>query len=698
MVRTALFLLLLNTSGCCGFGFKSCFMFYPGTGNMWCSNQNIANLTDVLSKIPDNTTKLNMSKNKINVIPPGSWSHLSGLKYLDMSQNKLAYLKGGAFRGLGVLKLLNLTRNNISHINSSSFDGLISAVETLVDLLLFSSLDLFSNSIRMINLSCFPALQHITLSFNPKLELQSDVFASNPGLKKSALRGKESPLTICGLLKGMEQLDRVEVDLKRSRLPETNSSLMDCDTPRLRTLQLNRNAPDIQRDTFLGLNHLTSLGVDRCSVRDVDPNWFVPLKKLTRLSLIKNDISWLRKNVFSKLNKLEELYLQFNMLKYIINKPFSKLRRLIKLNLSSNIIIFIKSHTFEDLINLRSLSLNGNRIKMLSTDILSGLTNLRKMVLYNNRLHFKHNEAPFINLTSLEFLDMRYQGPGRQCIGVIGPHFFKEQTSMFSPLTCCLQITHWSISKFGQTTFTLWTKNMLDALPRLLVLDISDNPISCNCDNAWSRTGPSTTLKQGCPSCTTFGVTRKGPTVRYLLLVLRAKLRGRRSAKFQYDAFISYSSKDEGWVMKQLVPNLERPAAGAPPLRLCLHHRDFRPGAAVLENIEAAIYGSRHTICVVTRNFLQSEWCSVEFQLASLRLLYDGSDVLLLVFLEEIPERCLSPYTRLCKIVRKKTYLLWPEEPQEQDTFWVRLVDALKDKEEEEGEGGGEHDMARLIG
>lgn len=190
----------------------------------------------------------------------------------------------------------------------------------------------------------------------------------------------------------------MQVDLKRSRLPETNSSLMDCDTPSmvvinnanlehvtqlslgrgntselylnncglmrisrttfdgypgLRTLQLNRNAPDIQRDTFLGLNHLTSLGVDSCRVRDVDPNWFVPLKKLTRLSLIKNDISWLRKNVFSKLNKLEELYLQFNMLKYIVNKPFSKLRRLIKLNLSSNIIIFIKSHTFEDLINLR---------------------------------------------------------------------------------------------------------------------------------------------------------------------------------------------------------------------------------------------------------------------------------------------------------------------------------------------------------
>lgn len=188
----------------------------------------------------------------------------------------------------------------------------------------------------------------------------------------------------------------MQVDLKRSRLPETNSSLMDCNTPSmviinhanlehvtqlgrgntstlylnncglkqisrttfdgypgLKTLELNRNAPDIQRDTFIGLTHLTNLGMDSCRVRDIHPDWFVPLKKLTRLSLIKNEISWLTKNVFSKLNNLEELYLQFNMLKYIMNNPFSKLRSLIKLNLSSNIILFIKNHTFEDLINLR---------------------------------------------------------------------------------------------------------------------------------------------------------------------------------------------------------------------------------------------------------------------------------------------------------------------------------------------------------
>nr|QXJ40778.1 toll-like receptor 13a [Sebastes schlegelii] len=943
MARSVLFLLLLNTSACCGFGFKGCSQNFPMTDVMWCSNQNIANLSEVVGMIPDNITTLNLSKNKIIVIPPGSFSQVPGLKRLDLSQNHLVSLKGGEFRGLGVLDCLNLTCNNISHIHPSAFDGLtrlqtlllthnilvtitpvifnfLPAIQEL-DLSLnmlkaFSCgdsggsstlrrLDLFANNIqRMFNVSGFPALEFIRLSNNSKLELQADVFASNPrltsllcqGVKAEVLVGplaetkknlsrvafslfvEKSPLTICGLLKGMDRLKRVEIDLKGSRLPPTNSSLLDCDTPPvvvimdaklgnvaqlslgrgntsrlylincglkqishttfdgyrgLKVLQLNQNKLDIQPDAFKGLTHLEFISFDRSKIRDIDPNWFIPLKKLTRLSLLKNEITELTSNVFSALTRLEQLYLQFNLLKYISKKPFSKLRRLKKLNLSLNIIDFIEDGTFQDLTRLTYLDLSGNRIKRLTPYILSGLTNLRQFVLFNNRLHFRSYESPFINLTSLEllrrvmhciyksvylficlssmsnleYLEMNYQGPGGEGIGVIGPRFFQGQrqltsvaighsiqvdfhadafvplvklkslyiagvlmkttnlSAVFSPLKSLKKLTLYradidalpanlmppdntlEVLKVQSNHLHTVDKAMLDALPRLRVLDITENPLTCTCDNAWfkswaihdTHTQVSYLYSLYCDNdrrspflwqfddkacsyeqvsftlfvafsvvdvlfvCVCLVWHTQGPTLRYLLLLLRAKLRGRRGAagaKFQYDAFVSYSSKDEAWVMEQLVPNLERPAAGAPRLRLCLHHRDFRPGAAVLENIEAAIYGSRHTICVVTRHFLRSEWCSLEFQLASLRLLCDGSDVLLLVFLEEIPDLCLSPYTRLRKIVRKKTYLMWPE-PQEQDAFWVKLIDALKDneeEEEEEGGRGGEQDLARLIG
>ncbi|XP_070846835.1 toll-like receptor 13 [Chaetodon trifascialis] len=910
MVRTVLFLLLLNASACCGFGFKGCSQNFPMTDIMWCFNRNIANLTDVVSVIPENITTINLSKNKIRVIPPASFSQVLGLKHLDLSQNQLVSLKGGEFKGLDVLDFLNLTCNNISYIHPSAFAGLTSLQTLLLthNILqmispgIFSSLpaiqevnlslnrlkafsckesggsstllqlDLFANNIQRVNVSCYPALEYIRLSNNSKLELQPDVFASNPRLKSLLCQGvqaevlvglsaetkknlswvafslfvEKSPLTICGLLKGLDKLERVEIDLKGSRLPQINSSLLDCDTPPvvvimdanlgnvarmslgrgntsklylincglkqisrttfdsyrgLKTLQLNQNKVVIQQDTFEGLTDLTFLSFDRSKIRNIDPNWFIPLKKLTRLSLLKNEITELPPQVFSVLTQLEQLYLQFNLLKYITKKPFSKLRRLRKLNLSLNIIDFIEEGSFHDLARLNYLDLSGNRIKRLTPSILSGLMNLKKFVLYNNRLHFKPYETPFINLTSLEYLEMNYQGPGGQGIGNIGPRFFQGQcrltsvaighsimvdfhpdafaplanlkylyiagvvmkttnlSAALSPLKKLKKLTLYradldalpadlmppdntlEILKVQSNHLHTVNKTMLDALPRLRVLDITENPLACSCDNAWFKTWAihntytqvsylynlkcdndgrapylwqfddkacsyehvSFTLFIACSVmdilfvCVCVAWHTHGPALRYLLLILRAKLRGRREgpgAKFQYDAFISYSSKDEAWVMRQLVPSLEKPVAGAPRLRLCLHHRDFRPGAAVLENIEAAIYNSRHTICVVTRHFLRSEWCSVEFQLASLRLLCDGSDVLLLVFLEEIAEHCLSPYTRLRKIVRKKTYCLWPEEPQEQDAFWVRLRDALKD--DEDG-GREEEELARLL-
>nr|QOS44506.1 toll-like receptor 13 [Argyrosomus japonicus] len=839
MVRTVLFLLLLNTSACCGFGFKGCSQNFPATNFMWCFYRNITNLTDVVSMFPDNLTAINLSKNRIQVVPPGSFSRVLGLKNLDLSQNQLVFLKGGEFRGLHVLGFLNLTCNNISYIHSSAFDGLIGLQTLLLNhnmlqtfspdifnslpaikavnlslnrLKAFScgesggsstltDLDLLANNIQRINVSCFPALEYIRLSNNSEFKLQEDAFASNPRLKSLLCQGvkvemllglsaetkknlsrvafslfvEKSPFTICDLLKGMDQLERIEVDLKGSKLPQTNTSLLNCATPPmviimdanlgnvahlslgrgntsklylnncglkqishttfdyhgLVTLQMNENKVIIQQDTFKNLNNLSFLGLDKNKLHNIDPNWFIPLKKLTRMTLIKNEITELTPKAFSALTQLEELYLQFNLLKYITKKPFSRLRRLRKLNLSLNIIDFIEEGTFEDLKSLSYLDLSGNRIKRLTPAILSGLVNLKQFVLYNNRLHFKSYESPFISLTSLERL--RKLTLYRTDLDDLPANLMPPDNTL-------------EILKVTSNHLHTVDKAMLDALPRLRILDITENPLTCSCDNAWfktwaihnTQTQVSYLYNMQCDNdqrfpylwqfddkacsfelasftlfitCSVLDVLFmcvcvfwhiQGPALRYLMLILRAKLRGRRGgaeARFQYDAFVSYSSKDEAWVMEQLMPNLEKPAAGAPRLRLCLHHRDFRPGAAVLANIEAAIYNSRHTICVVTRHFLQSEWCSLEFQLASLRLLFDGSDVLLLVFLEEIPEHCLSPYRRLRKIIRKKTYLLWPKEPQEEDAFWVRLIDALKDnREEEEEEGGREDELARLIG
>ncbi|XP_029599415.1 toll-like receptor 13 isoform X2 [Salmo trutta] len=149
--------------------------------------------------------------------------------------------------------------------------------------------------------------------------------------------------------------------------------------------------------------------------------------------------------------------------------------------------------------------------------------------------------------------------------------------------------------------------------------------------------------------------------------VRRPNPRGR----YCYDAFVSYSGRDERWVVEQLLPGLEQ--RGPPFLRLCLHSRDFQLGKDIVDNITDSLYGSRYTVCVVSRNYLRSNWCSLELRLATLRLLVEQRDILILVFLEDIPPRQLSAHRRLARLVKTRTYLDWPQDQAMQPAFWDRL-------------------------
>jgi hypothetical protein len=78
-------------------------------------------------------------------------------------------------------------------------------------------------------------------------------------------------------------------------------------------------------------------------------------------------------------------------------------------------------------------------------------------------------------------------------------------------------------------------------------------------------------------------------------------------AKFDYDVFISYSHKDEDWVRGTLLPTLEKQG-----LKVCIDYRDFAAGKAAVLNMQEASARSRHTLLVLTSNWLSSEWTLYE--------------------------------------------------------------------------------------
>ena len=78
-------------------------------------------------------------------------------------------------------------------------------------------------------------------------------------------------------------------------------------------------------------------------------------------------------------------------------------------------------------------------------------------------------------------------------------------------------------------------------------------------------------------------------------------------AEFKYDVFISYSHKDEDWVVNTLLPSLED--AG---LKVCIDFRDFVPGKPSRHNMRDACKESAYTVLVMTPAWMASEWTSFE--------------------------------------------------------------------------------------
>ncbi|XP_004685392.1 PREDICTED: toll-like receptor 2 [Condylura cristata] len=159
---------------------------------------------------------------------------------------------------------------------------------------------------------------------------------------------------------------------------------------------------------------------------------------------------------------------------------------------------------------------------------------------------------------------------------------------------------------------------------------------------------------------------------------LQAKRKPRRAAPRDlcYDAFVSYSEQDSNWVENLLVQELEH---FDPPLKLCLHKRDFVPGKWIIDNIIDSIEKSHKTIFVLSENFVKSEWCKYELDFSHFRLFDENHDAVILILLEPIEKKAIPRrFCKLRKVMNTKTYLEWPLQLAQREAFWQSLRTAIK--------------------
>ncbi|XP_039544316.1 toll-like receptor 22 [Pimephales promelas] len=664
-----------------------------------------------LNKIRLNgNVELNKTKLLLNACSPA-------LRVVRLNANKIKHLADHMFDPCSNLTELDLGENEISTLSQSVFRSFTQLKKLLLQI---NKLTRITNSFQALS-----TLEFLDLSRNSIRELTCDDFANLTKVKTLYLYGNKISLINSCLFKDLTSLEVLKLG--------TNNLLRIGDAfsngPRsLKDLQVNFNKlSKIKKHTFRNVPQLTSLSLQDNQISEIEAHAFEELKNLTSLLLSSNKITaktlTRHLNVFSGMPNLQNLELYANTISFKDNK--------------------LTHPPFEELKQLRVLTLNSQRrgIGVIPSNLLQGLSSLEMFYAGNTNLGHL-NPDTFKFSPRLWFLDLSKNAlseddsiPAETFHPISGLTKLILSRTQLRSLNFLLNANLSRLSTLSAPGNEIDTINetLIESLPRLEVLDLQRNTFTCDCHNEffieWAVKSNSTqvfyfnkymcsypralrgmslsafntescTLKIDfiCFLCSSIAVVLtlfcsfvwqflryQVIYAYYLLLAFLYDTKKKRSGTtFQYDAFISYNTQDEPWVMEELIPKLE----GEQGWRLCLHHRDFEPGRPIIDNIVDGIYSSRKTICLVTRNYLKSNWCSSEVQVASFRLFDEQKDVLVLVFLEDIPAHELSPYHRMRKLVKKQTYLRWPKPGEDTKIFWQKLKMALKTKEGHKSETG----------
>ncbi|XP_072234641.1 toll-like receptor 22 [Leuresthes tenuis] len=641
--------------------------------------KNLGALINMSCAIPT-MSKLQFRRNKLNFVGPYFFKLCVNVTELDLTDNRIHFIHENAFRSLTSLRILTLSRNRLSCVPSATRN-----------LPFLSKLDLSSNNISV--LYCYDFDNQTKLT---QLSLYQN---SIPALEECVFKD----LVLLQVLK-------------------------------LQTSQIVKLKGAFRKH----LGNLTRLYLNGNKLTAIQPKEFEGLKSLQNLSLHENQIKQLHNNSFFGLTNLLEIQLQSNLIREddINTGAFNALTNLRRLDLRDNHFSYKKDTVltnppFSNLSHLRELSIPGqhHRLKShLPINFLQGLTNLTLFSARNIHLTYLHKDT-FNYTPNLETLDLSANE-----FSNLSPQLFlpiQNLKSLYISRTVLklldffidANLTKLQFLQAKNNQFSVITKEVINSLPALVFLDFQGNSFTCDCDNAffinWMEISVQTQVAYGytfnCSEPADFknkrlldfdtrlcsvdtGFIYYASTTCMILCLMVASFTHHfmkwqlvyayniflawlfdtkyknKQAPNQYDAFISYNTHDEPWVIGELLPKLE----GQQGWRLCLHHRDFEPGRAIIDNITDAIYGSRKTICVISRRYLESEWCSREVQTASFRLFDEHRDVLILVFLEEIPTYLLSPFHRMRKLLKRQTYLSWPRAANHPEVFWEKLRQALQ--------------------
>lgn len=557
---------------------------------------------------------------------------LSGIKTIDLSRNSINVLKWSVFRSLVDAEVMSLAHNHINKFEKDAFLGL-------------------------------GHLQRLNLSSNLIGEIYQDSFQNLPNLILLDLTDNHIGIVQYDSFSGLPSL--LALDLTGNSLSSVDKFAQ---LPNLQELHLNDNK--ITRLNKLGYaaGSVIRIRLDSNRLRNMEDVYIIlaTFPNIVDINFGDNFLSYCVHNSNKSIpsgNKLEVLYLNNNALQLIWER-----RQCLDL--------------FNHLNRLRFLFLSFTLLESLPEGIFKGLTSLHYLDLsFNSLTHLRKDVFP----VNLKFLDLSYN-----FLSSPDPDVFRF-----------LSVVSLGMNRFlcdcNLRDFQAWAnESSMKLEPRLSELhcefpeEMRGIALSnftadlCNKDDEQLLQALRLSLFVGCSVFLTsitlgsiaYARFRGHAFILYKKLKLKV-IEGQKSPQLdnlQYDVYLCFAESDFVWVELALLQRLDSQFAEQNQLRCCFEGRDFLPGEDHLTNIRSAIWGSRKTVCVVSKEFLKDGWCLEAFMLAHGRRLQELKDVLVVVVVGNIPHFRLMKYEPIRAFVKNREYLQWPEDIQDIEWFFDRLI------------------------
>lgn len=288
---------------------------------------------------------------------------------------------------------------------------------------------------------------------------------------------------------------------------------------RLKEMRLNNNKiGQIEADTFHGMESLQILNLRGNLVDQLEHNSFSSLLSLEELNLGQNRIAEIKSDAFYRLYNLKILYLDDNSLNHVPAESFLPLTNLAELFIGVNSFTTLEKNAFEKLKKLTTLSLNGEQLHNISSGAFTGLDSLRTLDLSSNRLSriptkemsvLHRLEELSIGMNDYEIIpEKAFEGLSNlHQLEIIGANkLVRVQNNAFMEngnLRSIRFISNGELSQFESAAFhglpylkeLILKNNAIESIrenlyewDNLQVLDLSDNPLRCDCHLLWYKT------------------------------------------------------------------------------------------------------------------------------------------------------------------------------------------------------------------